>query len=167
MQRAWVEEYPATGHQRGDQPDCQAERVEQRQRGHKAIARGEIRNGSDLLHVGQQAGMGMHYALRMAFRAGGKQDQCCILWLLWHHCLMWLEQVTQDPQLIVPGDGIFQIFQIDPVSFRHLLWQMRQFALFQELARGDDGFNGGRGHRAFQPIHTGGVIEHGRNTAPQ
>lgn len=103
----------------------------------------------------------------MAFRTGGKQHQRGVIGLLRQHGALRLQQMAQDPQLIRQRDGIFQIFQINPVGFRHLFRQMGQLALFQKLTRGDDGFNGCRGHRAFQAVGTGRVVQHRRDAPAQ
>ena len=66
MQRAWVEEHFGTGEQRRKETDGQAERVEQRQRGHKAIVGGEVGNCFDLLYVRQNAFVTVNNAFRVA-----------------------------------------------------------------------------------------------------
>ena len=60
----------------------EAEGVEQRQRGHKAIVSGKVGNRFDLLYVRQNAFVTVNHTFRVAFRAGGKEDNGIILRLL-------------------------------------------------------------------------------------
>ncbi len=141
--------------------------MEQRQRRHEAVARREVGDGANLFYVGQQAGVRMHHALGVAFGTGSEQDQRRVLRALRQRRALRLQQMPQNPQLVRQRDGILQIFQIHPVSLRHLLRQVGQLALFQKLARGDDGLDAGGEHRAVQAVGAGGVVEHRRDAVTQ
>ena len=167
MQRARIEEDLCAGHQRRKQPDGQTKRMEQRQRRHKAVARGEVGDGADLLDVCQQAFMRMHHPFRVAFRTGGKQHHRGVFRLLRQLGAMRHQQMGEDPQLVLAGDGIFEIFQVDPLHIVQPLRQMPQVAFVQELPRREDGFDLRGSQCSPHPVNTRAVVEHGRNTPAQ
>ena len=108
--------------------------MEQRQRRH-AVARREVGDGANLFYVGQQAGVGMHHALGVAFGTGSEQDQRRVFRALRQRRALRLQQMPQNPQLVRQRDGILQIFQIHPVSLRHLLRQVGQLPFPETGAR--------------------------------
>ena len=107
MQRAGIEEDLRAGKQRGQQADRQAKGVKQRQRRHKAVVGGKVGNGFNLLDVGQQAFMAMHYPFRIAFRAGGKQNHRRVFRLLRNLSQLRHQQMAKNPQLIGGGNLTF------------------------------------------------------------
>lgn len=111
VQRAGIEKHLRAGHQRREQTNRQAKGVEQRQRRHKFIARGKIRHGADLLHIRQQAFMGMHHPFRIALRAGGKQHHRRLLRLLRHLRAAREQQMRQDPEFILRRHAVAQILR--------------------------------------------------------
>ena len=108
----------------------------------------------------------MNHTFRVAFRAGGKEDNGIIFRLLLNLRQTRHQQVRENPQLVGGRDVCFQIFQEHPAHLRQLFRQVPQLAFIQELAGGKDGVDLCCGNRAGEPFHARRVVHHRRNAAP-
>ncbi|MND95954.1 hypothetical protein D3C80_882230 [compost metagenome] len=167
VQRAGVEEHLAAGHQRQQHAAGQAEGVEQRQRHHELVERGEVGHRAHLGDVGQQRVVRMHHALGLAFRAGGEQHQRGIVGLLGHRGAARDDQVGEQPQAVGDSQLALEVLQIQHADAVELFEQMTEARLVDEGARGDQGVDVGGGAGGAQALAAGGVVEQGGDAPGQ